>query len=89
MCIKSLNLSSKKLRKWRPYKATKIEVLAFIRERKIAGCLDLVDRFGLQPSSARWRLWALAKEGLIEPLYRGYWALTEEAFRKLDYFGKL
>lgn len=70
-------------RKWRPCKATKIEVLTFIRERKVIVRFDLVERFGLKPSSAKWRLWTLAKQGLIEPLDRGSWSL------RLDYYGRL
>jgi hypothetical protein len=55
-------------REWRPYKATKIDVLSFIHEKKAVTAYDLVDRFDYSYQGARDRLWHLHQEKLIQPL---------------------
>ena len=74
-------------REWRPFLATKKEVLAFFEEREVVGIYSLIDRFDYAYSSARNRLAALYREGLIEPLFvRGTWGLTRKGERRLIYY---
>lgn len=78
------------MREWRPWIATKREVLKFIAERRIITWRDLVNYFGYKPSSAKYWLWRLQKEGLISKLVavHGKWVLTEKGFERLDYYGE-
>lgn len=71
-------------REWRPYKATKKEVLAFFEERGVITVCSLMDRFGYTYNGAKKRIYLLHKEGLIEPLFeRGTWGMTRKAERRL------
>ena len=77
-------------REWRPYKATKIDVLDFIHLKKVVTAYDLVDNFGYSLQGAKKRLYLLHREKLIVPLFqRGTWGITELAAKKLDYYKKL
>jgi len=77
-------------REWRPYKATKIDVLDFIHMKEQVTAHDLVDRFDYTYKGAKRRLCLLHREKLIEPLFqRGTWGITELAAKKLDYYKKL
>jgi len=74
-------------REWRPFLATKKEVLAFFEEREVVGIYSLIDRFGYSYDGARRRLQLLRREGLIEPLFeRGTWGLTRKGERRLIYY---
>ena len=71
-------------REWRPYKASKREVLAFFEEREVVTIHSLMDRFGYLYKGAEKRIYLLHKEGLIEPLFeRGTWGLTRKGERRL------
>lgn len=77
-------------RKWRPYKATKIDVLDFIHVKEVVTAHDLVDRFAYSYKGAKQRLWLLHREKLIQPLFqRGTWGLTELAFQRLEHYKRL
>ena len=74
----------------RPYKAKKIDVLAFIHMKQPVTAYDLVDGFDYSYKGAKQRLWLLHRGKLIQPLFqRGTWGLTEKAYRKLDYYERL
>jgi hypothetical protein len=74
-------------REWRPYKASKREVLAFFEEREVVTIHSLMDRFGYSYYGARNRLRGLYQEGLIEPLFeRGTWGLTQKGVRRLMHY---
>lgn len=76
-------------RKWRPYKATKNEVLSFIREKEAVTVHDLVDRFDYSYKGASCRIWLLHRGKLIQPLFqRGTWGLTELAAQRLEYYNR-
>jgi len=79
------------MRKWRPWRATKIEVLDFIRRKEIVTIYDLVGEYGYSYSGANKRLLSLEKLGLISKLgvERGKRVLTELGFKKLNYYGKI
>lgn len=85
-------MSQLKLRKreWRPYKATKIDVLDFIHLKEAVTVHDLMDRFDYTYKGASNRLWLLHREKLIQPLFqRGTWGLTELADQRLEYYRRL
>jgi len=72
---------------WHPVLATKKEVLSFFEEVDVVTSRMLMDRFDYAYSSARNRLAALYREGLIEPLFvRGTWGLTRKGERRLIYY---
>jgi len=74
-------------REWRPYKASKREVLSFFEEREIVSVYSLMDRFEYSYEGARSRIKLLHREGLIEPLFeRGTWGLTRKGERRLMYY---
>lgn len=74
-------------RKWRPYKASKREVLSLIREKEAATIYDLVEKFDLSYGGARNRVYRLHREGLVQPLFqRGTWGLTELGDERLAYW---
>ncbi len=88
--VKRKSLLKLRQREWRPYKATKIDVLDFMHMREIVTAYDLVDRFGYSYKGAKQRLWLLHRKQLIEPLFqRGTWGITELAAKKLDYYKRL
>jgi Mn-dependent DtxR family transcriptional regulator len=76
------------MRKWRPVKATKLEVLHFIRRRKLVGWWDLREYFRYTDKSAIGRLYRLKKAGLIANFGRGQYTLTDEGSRRLRYYGR-
>jgi len=77
-------------REWRPYKATKIDVLDFIHMKEAVTRYDLMDRFDYTYWGAHHRLYLLYRQKLIQPLFqRGTWGLTELAFQRLDHYKRL
>jgi len=72
-------------------KATKRELLEFIKEREIITAYDLIERFGYSYSYAYKRLSLLKKQGLVDDLgatpstYRGQWCLTKKGYNKLHF----
>ena len=77
-------------REWRPYKATKIDVLDFIHLKEAVTIHDLMERFNYTYYGASKRLGLLHREKLIVPLFqRGTWGITELAAKKLDYYNRL
>ena len=77
-------------REWRPYEATKIDILDFIHMKEAVTAYDLVDGFDYSYKGAKQRLWLLHREKLIQPLFqRGTWGLTELAAKRLEYYKRL
>ena len=70
---------------WWSRRATKLEVLAFIREREVVGPMHLVDHFGYRYWGARKRLYNLSKQGLAVNIGVGEWTLTEAGYERLFY----
>ena len=75
------------MRAWRPWKATKREVLAFFEERGIVTIHSLMHRFGYTYNGAQSRIYGLQREGLIEHLFEsGTWGITKKGERRLMYY---
>lgn len=55
-------------RKWRPYRATKIDVLSFIRTKQIVTVHDLIDRFGYSYNGPVRRISLLHREDNTIPV---------------------
>ena len=75
----------------KPYliRATKFEVLHFIRDAEIICKNDLVDHFGYKPKGAVQRIWRLARDGLIIPIPTpGQWRLSELGEKRYQYYIK-
>lgn len=66
----------------------RIEVLNFIRERKIIRYWELAEKFQFSRSYAARLLTRLKKAGLVVNMTRGCWEVTEEGFRRLKYHGE-
>ena len=69
-------------------KATKLQVLEFIKERQLVWVYEIEQKFGYTDHGARIRLIRLKKAGLVINMTRGCWELTEEGYRKLRYYGR-
>ena len=69
-------------------KATKLQVLEFIKERQLVWVYEIEQKFGYTDHGARIRLIRLKKAGLAINMTRGCWELTEEGYRKLRYYGR-
>jgi len=70
-----------------PIKATKIQVLLFIRKKDVVEASDLVEKFGYSPEGARSRIFRMEKQYLVEKVTvdsKAY-CLTVEACRRLEY----
>lgn len=68
-------------------KATKVEVLRFMRDREFVTIHGLMERFSYKYNGAVKRLRTLAKEGLITQwIERGQWSLTQDGERRLHYY---
>lgn len=69
-------------------KASKADILGFMRQWEIITPHDLVEYFDYSLSYARKRLTLLKKQGLVEDLgdtpssYRGQWVLTEKEYSR-------
>jgi len=64
------------MRKWRPWRATKLEMLQFINIRRIVWIYQLVEHFGYSYGSARYRLALLKGQGLATSDGKGHWVLN-------------
>lgn len=69
-------------------KATKLDVLEFIKKKGLIEIWQLRDKFNYSDESAYKRLQRLKKQGLVINMTRGSWELTEEGYRRLRYYGK-
>jgi len=69
-------------------KATKLQVLEFIEERRLVWVYEIEQKFGYTDRSARKRLERLKKDGLVINMTRGCWELTVEGYRKLRHYRK-
>jgi len=76
------------MRKWRPWRATKLELLLFINGRRIIHIFDLVEEFGYTYRSAEYRLALLKKQNLAVSDGKGSWVLTSEGTRRLRWLTK-
>ena len=70
---------------WQPLKASKLDVLGFIKDREVVTATSLMNEFGYTLSSAKCRLSQLHKERYIESYCRGQWCLTQRGWDKVDY----
>jgi len=70
-------------------KVNKLKFLEFVRKNKVVTATYLISEFGYTERGARIKLHRLYKQGLLDRLHRGEYILTEEAFRRLRYYGKL
>jgi len=77
-----------KLVKKKIIRATKIQVLEFIRRKEVVDKSDLVEKFGYSPATARNKLYRLANKGLLEKVSvdSESYCLTVEAHRRLEYY---
>ena len=66
----------------------KLELLRFIQLREVIDIMDLVNEYGFSYDSARNKLYRLEKQKLVEKLgiHRGAYCLTNEAYKKLEYY---
>ena len=69
-------------------RARKIDILVFIRRWKVVGWWDLREHFGYTDKSAIGTLYRLKKQGLIANFGRGQYTLTDDGYRRLDYYGR-
>jgi hypothetical protein len=70
-------------------KATKSEVLLFIKRCEIVGKNDLVQHFSYKHRSAEYRLYTLARQGLIIPIPTiGQWRLSKLGEKRCKYYVK-
>ena len=69
-------------------KATKLDVLEFIKKKGLIEIWQLRDKFNYSDESAYKRLQRLKKQGLVINMTRGSLELTEEGYRRLRYYGK-
>jgi len=58
--------------------ANKLEILAFIRERKLVWVHEIRDRFGYSPQYVPHLLSRLKKARLVINMTKGCWELSEE-----------
>ena len=73
------------MKRRRPRRATKLEILQFIEGRRIINIFDLVERFGYTYYSAVNRLMLLRAQGLATSDGRGHWVLADEGMRRLKW----
>jgi len=73
------------MKRRRPRRATKLEILQFIEGKRIIFIFDLVERFGYTYLSAVNRLRLLRAQGLTTSDGRGHWVLTDEGMRRLKW----
>ena len=68
-------------------KATKWDVMRFVREREVIEISDLVERFGYSPPVAHNKIIRLEKAGILEKLgvRRGAYLLSSKAHKRLEY----
>ena len=69
-------------------RATKLDILRFIRKNDVIGIMDLVNEFGYSYGSAKVTLIRLERAKLVEKLgtLAGAYCLTNEATKKLEYY---
>ena len=68
-------------------KATKEEVLLFIRDREWITLHDLLEQFGYKYKGAEQRLYRLARAHLITPwITKGQWTLTQDGTKKCAFY---
>ena len=77
------------MRTWRPVRATKLEVLDFIRNQEVVSIQSLMDWFGYSYKGAAERLRLLKRDKLVVNIDRGEWVLSEAGARKLNHYGML
>lgn len=76
-----------RIKKHYPIRATKFEVLHFIKKREIVCRNDLADHFGYKPKGAEDRLYTLAREGLITQIPTiGQWRLSKLGEKRYQYY---
>ena len=73
------------MKRRRPQRATKLELLQFIEGKRIVFIFDLVERFGYTYYSAVNRLRTLRAQTLATSDGRGHWVLTDEGMRRLKW----
>jgi len=82
-------LIKQRQKKHYPVKATKLEVLKFIKKVEIITVNGLVDHFGYKPKGAMNRIYTLVQDGLLTPwVSPNQWVLTQTGEERLKYYGK-
>lgn len=70
-----------------PIKATKSELLKYIKKKEIITAMDLVDHFGYKPESAKAKLRSLRQKGLVTSwVSPGQWCLTQQGEKRYQYY---
>ena len=69
-------------------KATKLELLQFIRDEEITGALALMEKFGYSRGGADSVLFWLKAQNLVINETRGQWEITDTGLRRLAYYGR-
>jgi len=70
-------------------RASKLQVLEFLKERGIVTPLGLMNRFSYSRGGASWMLTWLKKQGLVINDRRGEWTYTDLGLKRLNYYGRL
>ena len=73
------------MRRCRPWRATKVELLEFMYLKEITFIYQLTEWFGFTYGSACRRLQLLKKQNLAISDGKGHWVLTEEGIRRLHW----
>lgn len=69
-------------------KATKLDVLKYIKSEGLVEVWQLRDHFGYSEMTVYNKLSRLKKQGLVINMTEGKWELTEEGFRRLRFYGR-
>ncbi len=69
-------------------RASKLQVLEFIRDKEIIRAFDLVEKFGYSEGGAWATLSWLKRQGLIINDRRGEWTITDLGLKRLIYYGR-
>jgi len=70
-------------------KASKVEVLDFIRRRQAVVTVDLMNEYGFSFWGAFNKLRRLHRDHLIKRLARGEYCLADDGYLKLVYYKKI
>ncbi len=69
-------------------KATRLEILEFIKDKETISVFDLVNQFNYTHGGAGRRLNYLKELRLVVNERRGEWTLTDDGMRRLIYYGR-
>jgi len=69
-------------------KASKLEILDFIKDKEIIAPFDLVNKFGYTLTGAKSMLSWLKSQKLVTNERKGEWTITDGGLRRLIYYGR-